>query len=167
MENKSFSTTIQVKRPPQEVFNCLTAVTKWWSNDFEGSSSQLHDEFTIHHPGQHYSRQRLTEMLPAKKIVWSVTDSTLYWLQNNKHEWTGTKMIFEITATGDETMLHFTHDGLTPRKECYAMCEKGWTMIIKEWLFHFIIYGSPSPEMDKAAAIRDQFLADNANATES
>ena len=39
------------------------------------------------------------------------------------------------------------------------MCEKGWTMIITSWLFHFITYGTQSPEMSKAAEIRNQMLA--------
>jgi hypothetical protein len=115
----------------------------------------LNDEFVIHHPNQHYSKQKLVEVIPNKKIVWLVTDSTLYWLQKDKHEWTNTKMIFEITTTGDKTVLNFTHEGLIPEMECYAMCEKGWTMIIKSWLFHFITNGTSSPEMSKAAEIRN------------
>ena len=47
-------------------------------------------------------------------------------------------MIFEMTTKGDKTMLHFTHEGLVPEKECYARCEQGWNMVIKEWLFNFI-----------------------------
>lgn len=158
---ESFSTTIEVERSPKEVFHCITDVTNWWSKDFEGSSINLNDEFIIHHPGQHYSKQRLVEVIPNKKIAWFVTESMLYWLQTDKQEWTNTKMVFEITTTGNETILHFTHEGLVPEKECYAMCRKGWSMIIKDWLFHFITCGTPSPEMVKAAEIRDQFLAEN------
>jgi hypothetical protein len=158
---ESFSTTIEVAKSPQEVFNCITDVTNWWSKDFEGSSKNLNDEFIIHHPGQHYSKQKLVEVIPDKKIVWLVTESTLYWIQNDKQEWTNTKMIFEITTAGNKTMLHFTHEGLVPEKECYTMCEKGWSTIIKNWLFHFITCGTESPEMAKAAEIRDQMLAEN------
>ena len=160
MENKNFTTTTEVAKSPQEVFNCITDVTNWWSKDFEGGSKQLNDEFIIHHPGQHYSRQKLVEVTPNKKITWLVTDSTLYWLQKDKHEWTNTKMIFDISTTGNKTILHFTHEGLIPGKECYAMCEKGWSIIIKDWLFHLITYGAQSPEMVKAAEIRNQMLTE-------
>ncbi|HVZ97858.1 MAG TPA: SRPBCC family protein [Chitinophagaceae bacterium] len=161
---ESCTVTIEVAKSPQEVFNCITDVTNWWSKDFEGSSKQLNDEFIIHHPDQHYSKQKLVEVIPNKKIVWLVTESTLYWIQKDKHEWTNTEMIFDITAAGDKTILHFTHEGLVPEKECYAMCEKGWSTIIKSWLFHLLTHGIPSPEMDKAAEIRNQLLADNAKA---
>lgn len=101
----------------------------------------MNDEFIIHHPNAHYSKQKLIEVIPNKKIVWLVTESTLYWLQNDKQEWTNTKMIFEISTKGDKTMLHFTHEGLIPKRECYARCERGWTMVIKDCLFNYITNG--------------------------
>jgi len=52
-------------------------------------------------------------------------------------------MIFEITTKGDKTVLHFTHEGLVPEKECYAMCKQGWNTVIKDYLFNFITYKKP------------------------
>ena len=153
---ESFTATIEVAKSPEEVFNAINDVTKWWSKDFEGSSTKLNDEFIINHPNQHYSKQKLVEVIPDKKVVWLVTESKLDWIKNDKEEWTNTKMIFEISTKGDKTVLHFTHEGLVPEKECYAMCEKGWNMVIKDWLFHFITVGTPSTEMAKAAEIRNQ-----------
>ena len=103
----------------------------------------INDEFIIHHPGAHYSKQKLVEIIPNEKIVWRVTESTLYWLQKDKHEWENTKMIFEITTKGDKTVLHFTHEGLVPEKECYLLCQEGWNIVIKDYLFHFITNGKP------------------------
>jgi hypothetical protein len=50
-------------------------------------------------------------------------------------------MVFEINTKGDKTVLHFSHEGLVPEKECYARCEQGWNMVIKDWLFNFITGG--------------------------
>ncbi len=160
MTNKSYTATIEVTQSAVEVFNSITDVTKWWSKDFEGNSTKLNDEFIINHPNQHYSKQKLVEVIPGKKIVWLVTESKLNWLKNNKEEWTNTKMIFEISSKDDKTVLHFTHEGLVPEQECYAMCEKGWNIIIRNWLFHFITIGTASEEMAKAAQIRNQYLED-------
>ena len=137
----NYAVAISVTKSPQDVFNSIKEVSAWWSKDFKGSSKQLNDEFIIHHPERHYSKQKLIEFIPGKKIVWLVTESTLHWLTNDKHEWTNTKMVFEITANDDKTVLHFTHEGLVPEKECYAMCEKGWSMVIKDSLFNFITTG--------------------------
>ncbi|HTJ48391.1 MAG TPA: SRPBCC domain-containing protein [Cyclobacteriaceae bacterium] len=141
MTNKSYTATIEVAKSQHDVFNCIKEVPKWWSKDFEGSSINLNDEFIIHHPERHFSKQKLVEVIPDKKIVWLVTESKLNWLQKDMSEWTNTKMIFEITTKHDKTILQFTHEGLVPEKECYAMCSQGWNMVIKERLFNFIIDG--------------------------
>jgi len=159
MTNKNYTATLEVAAAAKEVFDAIGDVTEWWSQDFDGNSVKLNDEFTIEHPGQHYSKQKLVEVVPGKKVVWLVTESKLHWLKN-KEEWTNTKMIFEVGAKGDKTVLQFTHEGLVPEKECYALCEKGWDMIIKDWLLHLITAGAPSAEMAKAAAIRKQLLED-------
>jgi len=145
MEKKSFTATIEVAKTPQAVFKYITNdVAKWWGGkDLKGSSTYLHDEFIINHPNAHYSKQQLIEVIPGKKIVWLVTESTLYWLQKNKHEWTNTKMIFKIIAKEDKTVLHFTHQGLVPGMECYSMCHEGWNTVIKDYLFHLITDNKP------------------------
>jgi len=139
MENKSYSATIEVAKTPQEVFEYIKDVSKWWGfKDYKGNSLNLNDEFIINHPNMHYSKQKLVEVVPDKKMVWLVTDSKMDWLKKDQQEWTNTKMIFEITTKGDKTLLHFTHEGLVPEKECFDQCSQGWNKVIKEWLFNFI-----------------------------
>jgi uncharacterized protein YndB with AHSA1/START domain len=139
MENKSFTTTIEVAKSPQEVFNCIKDVSKWWGGkDLEGTFY----EFAIHHPNAHFSKQKLIELIPDKKIVWHITQGTLHWLQKNKNEWTNTKLIFEIIDKGNKTELRFTHEGLVPQLECYSRCaDEGWAIVIKDYLFNFIAEG--------------------------
>ena len=141
MRNKNYTVTIEVAQSPEDVFKSIKEVSKWWSKDFEGSSAKLNDEFVINHPGRHYSKQKLVEVIPNQKIVWLVTESTLYWLQLDTHEWTNTKMIFELSTDNGKTMLHFLHQGLVPEKECYNLCSKGWGVVIKDWLFNYITTG--------------------------
>jgi len=140
-----FTATIEILKSPKNVFEAITRdVAKWWGgNDLRGESLNLNDEFIIDHPGAHYSKQRLVEVIPNKKIVWLVTDSTLNWLKVDQHEWTNTKMIFELSAEGDKTILHFTHEGLVPEKECYSMCSQGWNTVIEDYLFNLVTYNRP------------------------
>ena len=141
MKNEGYTVTIAISNTPAEVFNCIGNVSKWWSKDFEGSSAKLNDEFVIFHPGAHYSKQKLVEVIPNNRVVWLVTGSKLDWLEKNKSEWTNTKMVFKITTEGDKTVLHFTHEGLVPELECYYRCGQGWNMVIKQRLFNFITMG--------------------------
>jgi len=141
MKDKSYTATIDVDKSAQHVFDCIREVPKWWSKDFEGKSSNLNDEFVICHPTLHYSKQKLVEVIPNKKVVWFVSESTLDWLEKDQHEWTNTRMVFDISAHDDTTTIHFMHEGLVPDKECFEMCEQGWNMVIKQRLFNYITNG--------------------------
>jgi hypothetical protein len=141
----SYSTSLEIAASPQDVFNSINDVSKWWvrqvvstSTEFEGKSSNLDDEFILRHGDVHYSKHKLIEIIPDKKVVWLVTDSKLTWIKENKEEWTGTKMIFEIVPDGEKTTLVFAHDGLVPQLECYEHCVHFWERVIKDWLFNFI-----------------------------
>ena len=136
-------TTLEADKSPQEVFNIITRdVSKWWGgSDLTGNSTAVNDEFSIRHAGAHYSRQKLVEVIPDKKIVWLVTESTLDWLRQDKQEWTNTRMIFDISTDNGKTILQFTHAGLLPEMECYGRCSAGWNRVIKDWLFNFIARG--------------------------
>ncbi|HEY2347953.1 MAG TPA: SRPBCC domain-containing protein, partial [Puia sp.] len=68
-------------------------------------------------------------------------------LKKDKQEWTNTKMIFEIKVNGDKTIIDFTHKGLVPEKECYDLVEKGWTMIIKDYLYNYITNGKVADQL--------------------
>lgn len=139
-----FTTSIEVEKSRRDVFKAITEdVAKWWGgDDFKGLSTKLNDEFVIYHPGAHYSKQKIVEIIPDEKVVWLVTESELSWLAKDKQEWTNTKMIFEINSIGDKSVLRFTHEGLIPEKECYDTCShRGWEVVINDWLFNFISNG--------------------------
>ena len=142
--NDSFTTTIVVPQAPEVVFDRLKDVPRWWGGqDLKGHTARVGDEFTVTHGDAHYSKQRVSEVAANERVVWLVTDSKLNWLQKRKDEWTGTRMIFKITASGGVSRLEFTHEGLTPDKESYDRCAEGWTLVITQWLKDFIVKGTP------------------------
>jgi hypothetical protein len=77
MNSQNFTTTFSVDQTRQEAFAAITNVRGWWTGDIEGSTDTLGDEFSYNYPGAHYSKQRITELVPDRKVVWRVIDSHL------------------------------------------------------------------------------------------
>jgi hypothetical protein len=140
MTTKDFTTTLLVDKTPKEVFNAINNVRGWWQGEIEGDTDKLNDEFIYRMEPYHFSKQRLVEFIPDKKVVWLVTESELNFVKK-KSEWTGTKIIFEIYEINKKTQLCFTHSGLIPEIECYGGCSSAWTDLIQKSLFSLIMTG--------------------------
>jgi uncharacterized protein YndB with AHSA1/START domain len=144
MSDNSLTIEIVVPNSPEEVFEAVTNVRAWWSEDIHGETASVGDEFTFSDHVEHWCRFRLTEVTPTKRIVWRVLDSRLDFVEN-RTEWTGTQVIFDITSTSDGTVLRFTHEGLRPTVECYEACSRGWDFYINESIKDLITTGTGQP----------------------
>jgi hypothetical protein len=135
-----FTTIILVSQTPTEVFNAVNNVRGWWQGEIGGNTNKLNDEFTYRVEEIHFSKQKVVEIIPDKKVVWLVTDSKLNFTKD-KSEWTGTKISFEISEINNKTQLRFTHTGLVPKIECYGACSNAWGQLIQQSLFSLITTG--------------------------
>lgn len=138
MKDQDFTIPFLVDQTPEEVFDAIAGVRRWWSGlyseEIQGSSKKLNDEFTFRAGGgAHYSKQKLVEIIPGKKIVWLVTDSNLTFL-DKKEEWTGTKLCFEMVRQETKTQVRFTHVGLIREMECYGSCSVAWRQYWEQFL---------------------------------
>ena len=144
MKAKDFTAAFEVDHTPKEVFDAINNVRGWWSEEIEGNTSKLNDEFNYHYKDVHICRMKLIEVVPGKKVVWKVL-SNYFNFTNDRNEWTGDKIIFEISERDGKTKLHFTHEGLTPEYECYNACFDGWSNYIKKSLYNLITKGEGQP----------------------
>ena len=136
--------TFTVDQTPEEVFAAINNVRGWWSGDIEGSTGKLGEEWTYRYKDIHFSKQKITQLIPGKKVVWHVVDSHLNFVKD-KAEWNGTDIVFEIAPKNGKTEVRFTHVGLVPAFECYGDCSGAWDFYITDSLRSLIATGKGEP----------------------
>ncbi len=135
--------TFTVDRTPHEVYETINDVRSWWGG-LVGRNDVIGEEWVYFVPDIHFSKFRTTELEPGKRIAWLVTDSELSFLED-KQEWTGTTVEFDLVAVDAGTEVRFTHRGLTPDVECYEVCDLAWTEYIVGSLRNHILNGTGAP----------------------
>ena len=138
-----YTATITVDRTPAEVYDAINDVAGWWGR-ITGTTTAEGDEFVYVVPGLHYSGFRVTELEPGRRIAWIVTGSYLSFV-DDKQEWNGTTVRFEIVPSDAGTQVTFTHEGLKPEVECYGACSNAWGTYIRGSLAAFLETGVGRP----------------------
>jgi len=141
---QNYTTSFTVKQSQEEVFSAVNNVRGWWSGEIVGQTDKLGAEFTYRYEDLHRTTQKITELVPGKKVVWHIADSKINFVKD-KDEWTGTDVVFEIARKDDKTELRFTHVGLVPAIECYGKCAGAWGYYINESLRSLITTGKGDP----------------------
>lgn len=144
MKPNDYTTSFTVDQTPKEAFDAITNVRGWWSEEIEGSTAALGDEFAYRYEDVHRCKMKLIEVFPNKKVVWLVVDNYFNFTRD-KSEWKGTKVVFEIARKGKKTEIRFTHQGLVPDYECFDVCSNAWGSYINGSLRSLIATGKGQP----------------------
>lgn len=141
MSDPNLTISFAVAQSPDEVFAAINNVRGRWTGEIEGVTDKIGDEFTYSYKNVHRSTQKITELIPGKKVSWRVVDACLSFVENTD-EWIGTEISFEISKIGDETEVRFTHVGLVNEFQCFNECSNGWAFYINGSLRSFITTGN-------------------------
>jgi hypothetical protein len=148
-QDENYSVTFSVDRTPEEAFEAIVNARGWWSQEIEGVTDQVGGEFDYHYKDVHRCKIRVTELVPGQKVTWHVLDNYFNFTEDQA-EWKDTRVVFEITGTGDGAQVRFTHVGLVPEYECYDVCSNAWGGYITGSLRNLINtgQGQPNPKQD-------------------
>jgi hypothetical protein len=144
MTNQYLTVEFTVDATPEAAYAAINNPRAWWSADITGDTVAIGDEFTYVYGDIHRSTQRVTELLPGRKVVWHVVEGFLNFTADPA-EWTGTDVVFDITPDGRRTHVRLTHVGLTPDIECFDACSKGWGYYAGKSLPALITTGAGEP----------------------
>lgn len=163
MNEQHFTTAFTVDRSPQQVFEAINNVRGWWSEATEGETGKRGAVFYYHYQDIHHCTFKITELVPGKKVVWHVLHNAFSFTQD-KTEWSGTDVVFEIARQGDQTELRFTHRGLLPAHECYDICSNAWGQFVDRSLRDLILTGTGQPNPPEEHAAHQDELVTKARA---
>lgn len=144
MESKSYTSTILVDKPAHDAFAAIQNFRGWWSEEIEGNTDKIGETFFYHYKDVHLCKIKLIEMQEDKRLVYQVVDNEFNFTKD-KTEWINTKLVFELKSENSNTKIIFTHEGLLPEYECYAVCNDAWTSYIQGSLKNFIETGKGKP----------------------
>jgi uncharacterized protein YndB with AHSA1/START domain len=146
--NQSFTTTFVVDQPAADVFAAINDVRGWWSEDIDGPTDELGAEFRyrseVKLDGEtviHRCTMKIEEFVPNEKVVWHCLENYFSFTRDTS-EWTGTRIVFEISAEGDRTRVRFTHLGLVAEYECFDVCSNAWSGYVNGSLKSLIVTGA-------------------------
>jgi hypothetical protein len=140
----SYTTTLTVDQSPEQAFDAINDVRGWWSEDIEGCTDKVDEEFTFRGKDIHYSRIRVTELIPGESVRWLVLDNYINFV-DDQSEWKGTEIRFAISQKGDGAEIRFSHLGLVPAYECFDVCSNAWSFFIHDSLRSLIAAGEGQP----------------------
>ncbi len=145
MPSQNFASSFIVDQTPEEAYDAILDVPRWWTGEVEGGTHEVGDEFTYRYPGAHYSKQKVTALVPNQRVVWRIVDAHLEGPEDPT-EWTGTQVIFELFEKDGRTEVRFSHLGLVPEFECFGACSNAWGFYINSSLRRLITTGEgPTP----------------------
>jgi hypothetical protein len=144
MSDQNFTTAFTVDQAPGAAFAAISNPRRWWSQEIDGITDKLHAEFTYRYNDVHRCTMRVVEAIPGKKLVWLVLDNYFSFTED-KSEWKGTEICFDIAEKEKKTEVRFTHRGLVREYECFDVCSNAWSSYVNGSLRNLIVTGKGQP----------------------
>ncbi|GGB61620.1 SRPBCC family protein [Fictibacillus barbaricus] len=151
--SKDFHYTLRLPVSAKKLYEAIATedgVRRWWTQFADvGQETGSIAEFRFPMAG-FYVKAEIQSLIPSKLVEWKVIDSMHPEKSgfSNLRDWEGTVIRFDIEDVSEnESVVHFTHQGLTKELECYQVCENGWFTYLSS-LKELLVNGQGKPYMD-------------------
>lgn len=131
LNDAPFEISIHSQSSVGDVFECLTTgLRQWWSDRIEGESRAIGDVFMVRFDGS-YKTFCVEDLAPGERVIWKCVDSHLDLAElTNRSEWNGTNLRWEIERSEGKSHLRLSHEGLSPKLQCFEACKNGWSQFV-------------------------------------
>ena len=143
-DDQDYTISISVDESRKQAYDAINNPRGWWSENIEGQTDKLGAVWKYHYQDAHRCSMKVTELVSGERVVWHVVDNYFDFTED-KTEWKGTDVIFDISRKGGKTVIRFTHRGLVPEYECYDICSNAWSSYIRSSLRDLIARGKGHP----------------------
>jgi hypothetical protein len=109
--------SISIEAPPERVHPLVASrdgFAKWWAADVTLSCGNVELGF--------FNRNTIYRLKPERIELPGVA----HWLCQSGQEWQGAKLLFDLTASGKNTLLHFTHADWAAETDYFVSCTTVW-----------------------------------------
>jgi uncharacterized protein YndB with AHSA1/START domain len=111
---------ITIKKPASVVYKAVTeqqGLASWWTTDTIAKAEiGFINEFRF--GDRYHDKMKIINLVPGKKVLWEC----IY----GHEEWLGTKLIFDLEAKENHTILRFSHGNWREVTDFYAICNTIW-----------------------------------------
>ncbi|WP_299724673.1 hypothetical protein [uncultured Tateyamaria sp.] len=118
-----YSATITTTAPLDRAAHAITHdLEQWWSTRIERTDTGFTTRFNNSHATFHFDPER-----SDTAFSWTCTDAHMIMDGvDDRAEWVGTTLLWQITGTDTGSQIQLTHRGLVPTLPCFDICMRGW-----------------------------------------
>ena len=129
-------------------FKALTQDAMKWQGKVSNGVLKVGDEFTIEF-GATLWKFKIQKHDAPNQLIWECIEAHHIHegLSNIEKEWVNTTITWKIEAYNGQIKLKMEHIGLTPKLNCYEICESGWNYFILDSLKNYLETGKGKPHL--------------------
>jgi len=109
-------------------------------------------EFDYHYQDVHRCRVRVTELVPGATVAWLVLEHHFDFTRD-RSEWTGTRIVFDISERDGGAEIRFRDVGLVPAYECFEVRSNAWHGYLHGSLKQLVETGAGQPNPKDGAPV--------------
>ena len=146
----NFNKTIKIQATKAQAYDAVTSgIRNWWGNS-NATISKVGDQFSIFFEEETEWRFEATVLDQFNEVRWKCiyADHHFSNLKDIEEEWLDSEIVFTFKDLKEDTIeLNFEHQGLTPKLNCYEICDAGWTHFICTSLKQYLETGKGVPNL--------------------